>query len=91
MKPHWRPTIVGASIGLLAAMALIIVGLPGIPGNHANTYLLAGAVIGALAGQLEWGRGIALACVAVAIVAVVVVVVIVVVVRQLGPADGAGR
>ena len=69
MKPRWRPAIVGASVGLLAAMALIVVGLPGIPGNHANVYLLAGAVSGALAGQLERGRSIAYASVVVAIIA----------------------
>lgn len=61
--------MIGASVGLLAAMALIVAGLPGIPGNHANAYLLAGAVIGALAGQLEWTRGISFVCVAIAIVA----------------------
>jgi len=69
MKPRWRPAAVGASVGLLAAMALIVAGLPGIPGNHAYAYVLAGAVIGALAGQLEWGRGIASLSVAVAMVA----------------------
>lgn len=69
MKPHWRSAIVGASVGLLGAFALIVVGLPGIPGNHANAYLLAGTVIGALAGQFQWGRAVAHACVIVAIVA----------------------
>ena len=69
MKPRWRPSIVGASIGLLAAIAIIVAELPGIPGNHADAYLISGVVFGALAGQLEWGRRIAYLCVAVAIIA----------------------
>jgi uncharacterized SAM-binding protein YcdF (DUF218 family) len=68
MKPRWRPAIVGASIGLLAATALIVAEIPGIPGNHANAYLVAGVVVGAFVGQLDWARGIAYAAIGAAVI-----------------------
>jgi uncharacterized SAM-binding protein YcdF (DUF218 family) len=43
------------------ATALIIAGIPGIPGNHAGAYLVVGVMIGAVAGQFEWTRLIAYA------------------------------
>jgi uncharacterized SAM-binding protein YcdF (DUF218 family) len=64
--------IVGASIGLLAATTLVIVSIPGIPGNHARLYLAIGVVIGALVGQLEWTRLAASVSIAIAIAAALV-------------------
>jgi uncharacterized SAM-binding protein YcdF (DUF218 family) len=61
MRPRWRQLAVGASTGLLVATALIIAGIPGIPGNHAGAYLVVGVMIGAVAGQFEWTRLIAYA------------------------------
>src|SRR6266496_1440896 len=68
MKPRWRPAIVGASIGLLAATALIVAEIPGIPGNHATAYLVAGVAVGTLVGQLEWERRIAHVAIGAAII-----------------------
>jgi len=64
--------IVGASIGLLAATTLVIVGIPGIPGSHARLYLASGVAIGALVGQLAWTRLAANVSVAIAIAAALV-------------------
>jgi uncharacterized SAM-binding protein YcdF (DUF218 family) len=52
---------VGASTGLLVATALIIAGIPGIPGNHPGAYLVVGILIGAVVGQFEWTRLVAYA------------------------------
>ena len=61
MRPRWQQLAVGASSGLLAATALIIAGIPGIPGNHPGAYLTVGIVIGTLVGQFEWTRLVAYA------------------------------
>lgn len=59
MHSHWRRALVGASIGFLAATAVLLVDLPGIPGVHPMAYLVAGVIIGALVGEFQWTRVVA--------------------------------
>src|SRR5512146_2630897 len=56
MNTRWRQATIGGSVGLLAATALIVAEIPGIPGSHADAYVLAGVVLGACAGWLAWTR-----------------------------------
>jgi uncharacterized SAM-binding protein YcdF (DUF218 family) len=72
MRPRWRQLAVGASTGLLVATALIIAGIPGIPGNHPGAYLVVGILIGALVGQFEWTRLVAYATLVAAVALVTV-------------------
>jgi uncharacterized SAM-binding protein YcdF (DUF218 family) len=67
MRPRWRQLAVGASTGLLVATALIIAGIPGIPGKHPGAYLVVGIMIGAVVGQFEWTRLVAYASLATAV------------------------
>lgn len=67
MNSRWRRAAAGASVGLLAATALIIVDIPGIPGAFARAWIFAGLVIGALVGWFEWTRFIAYLTVAAAV------------------------
>jgi uncharacterized SAM-binding protein YcdF (DUF218 family) len=74
MTPRWRQLIVGASIGLLASFALIVAGIPGVPGSHASLYLAIGLVIGALVVLLGWTRFAAYLVVVVAVATALVTV-----------------
>ena len=68
MNPRWRAATVGASAGLLAATALVVAEIPGIPGGHVRVYLAAGVVLGALVGWFGLFRLAAYSALAVAIV-----------------------
>jgi len=68
MNPRLRHAIVGASVGLLVATALIVVDIPGMPGNYAHANLISGVAIGALIGWFEQTRVVAYLSVVVAAV-----------------------
>ena len=48
MRTRWKHAVVGASIGLLAAMALMLADIPGIPGRLAFAFVVGAATVGAL-------------------------------------------
>jgi uncharacterized SAM-binding protein YcdF (DUF218 family) len=58
-----RRVVVGASIGLLAAIALLLLDLPGTTTSHPVVYIVVGVIVGVLIGQLDLSRFVAIATV----------------------------
>jgi uncharacterized SAM-binding protein YcdF (DUF218 family) len=72
MNSSWRRALVGTSIGFLAATAVIVAGIPGIPGGHAGLCLTGCVASGALVGWFDWTKVVAYATLVAAIVVGVV-------------------
>jgi uncharacterized SAM-binding protein YcdF (DUF218 family) len=69
---RWRQAAAGASLGLLAATAMFVLGIPGVTSRHATAWILFAAIVGALVLWLDWTRGIAYVATGVALFTAVV-------------------